>query len=205
MTLTQRLAFTITLLSVGVVFRISNNLNSRCFWFKYCLTSGTKHLKKLSKKSFSVIRILWFPYIYTEKCFWHFLLRGQEFWNLWSKTGLVRKSPEALKQRTLKLIFPRLEASGLCLLLCNSCANRHALPEQDCFISIVDLFRHLAIFLYLFLQDSAVASWSASSASHVFSYRPWRFLNLSYHLLLTMNVIIFHPDQNLNLHVCDAC
>ena len=206
MTLTQRSAFTITFLSVGAMFRINNNLNSRCFWFKYCLSSGTKHFKNQSKKNFSVIHILWFPRIYIEKGFWHFLLRGQEFRNLWSNTDLVRQSPEALEQRTLELIFPRLQASGLCLLLCNRCASRHALPEQDCFISIVDLFRHIAIFFfYPFLQYSAVASWSASSASLVFSYRPWWFLNLSHHLLLMMNFVIFHPDQNLNLPVCDAC
>ena len=146
MTLTQRSAFTITFLSVGAMFRISDNLNSRCFCFKYCLTSGTKHFKNQSKKNFSVIHFLRFPHIYTEKGFWHLLLRGQGFRNLWSNTGLVRQSPEALEQRTLELIFPRLQASGLCLLLCNRCASRHALPEQDCFISIVDLFRHIAMF-----------------------------------------------------------
>ena len=84
---------------------------------------------------------------------WHFLIR------LYSSIHhKVTGSNNIGQERTLELIFPRLEASGLCLLLYNSCANRHALPEQDCFISIVDLFRHLAIFLYLFLQDSAVAS-----------------------------------------------
>lgn len=57
-------------------------------------------------------------------------------------------------KQNFELIFSRLEASGLFLILRNKCASSHALLEQDCFISTEDLFRQIAIFLHQFLRVS---------------------------------------------------
>lgn len=103
----------------------------------------------------------------------------------------------------LELVFPGLEASGLFLILCNRCANRHALRARAGSSALkTQPFSSLSFFLYS--GYSAAASQPSSSVGHFFSHRPERFSNLSNHPILAMNVTMFGPGRNLNLHFCGA-
>jgi hypothetical protein len=156
---------------VGSASRINNTFNSRLFLFKYCLHSGTKYFK-VSSKSFSVIH----TFLHVDiKVFWHCLLRGQGFWNLWSSLGLIRKSPDSLEQsRPMSLSFPGLKP--LVLFSCFAKDVQIGMSFQNRTISLalkVCLDKQpFPLSVSNYPGCSAAASWSASSISHSFFDQP---------------------------------